>query len=127
MFSSGTPSASATSGFTIGAANVEGQRNGLIFYGINGRESLPWATGSTSFLCVKVPTQRTFVHSSGGILGQCNGQLAVDWSAFVATYPGALGTPFSAGAVVDAQAWFRDPPAPKHSSMSDGLEFIVCP
>jgi hypothetical protein len=31
-----------------------------------------------------------------------------------------------AGLVVDAQAWYRDPPAPKSTNLSGGLEFIVC-
>src|SRR5262249_52949251 len=122
-----TPSAAATSGFTLTASQVEGQRNGMIFYGINGRLALPWSSTSTSYLCVKSPTQRTFTQSSGGTLGQCNGQLAFDWNAFVSTSPGALGAPFAAGDVVDAQGWFRDPPSPKLSSLSNALEFVVCP
>jgi hypothetical protein len=56
--STGTPSANATSGFTIAVHGVEGQRAGLIFYGVSGRQNLAWATGSTSFLCVALPTRR---------------------------------------------------------------------
>jgi hypothetical protein len=29
--------------------------------------------------------------------------------------------------VIDAQAWFRDPPAPKTTNLSDGREFTVVP
>jgi hypothetical protein len=126
---SGTPSASAGSGFTISVANVEGQRAGLIFYGIDNSNwsPLPWLSGSTSFLCVKPPTQRTPPQSSGGTSGACNGSFAVDWNAFVATNPGALGAPFGGSETVFAQAWFRDPPAPKTTNLSDGLQFTVQP
>ena len=33
----------------------------------------------------------------------------------------------AAGDTVWAQAWFRDPPSPKTTHLSDGLEFVVCP
>ncbi len=59
----------------------------------------------------------------GGNAGQCNGALSIDWSSCVAGNPGALGNPFSAGAVINVQAWFRDPPAPGTTNLSDGLEF----
>jgi hypothetical protein len=123
----GTPSATAGSGFTITATNVEGQKSGLIFYGISGPNAAPWASGSTSFLCVKPPTQRTPAQNAGGTTDLCDGTLSVDWNAFLATHPGALGQPFVGGETVHAQAWFRDPPAPKTTSLSDGLEFVVCP
>ena len=53
--------------------------------------------------------------------------LAVDWNAYVASTPGALGTPFAGGETVWAQAWFRDPGAPKTTNLSDALRFDVCP
>ena len=125
---SGTPSASATSGFDIAVAAVEGQKQGLIFYGLDntGFTPLPWGT-SSSFLCVKSPTQRTPAQATGGTLNACDGALALDWNAFVATTPGALGAPFAAGRHVYAQGWFRDPPSPKTTMLSDALEFIVQP
>jgi hypothetical protein len=76
---------------------------------------------------VKSPTQRTSFHSSGGTAGSCDGTLSVDWLAFVAANPGALGTPLTPGALVNAQAWFRDPPAPGATNLSNALEFSVCP
>jgi Tol biopolymer transport system component len=123
---SGTPSASAPSGFTISVAAVEGQKQGLIFYGVTGRVALAWGT-SSSFLCVKAPTQRTPAQNTGGTAGACNGTLSIDWNAYIAANPGALGTPFSAGARVDAQGWFRDPPSPKTTMLSDALEFDLGP
>jgi len=126
---SGTPSASASSGFTINISSVEGQKQGLIFYGINntGFTPLPWSAGSSSFLCVKPPTQRTPVQTSGGTTNQCDGSLTIDWNAFRAANPNALGAPFNVGATVYSQGWFRDPPQPKTTSLSNGLQFNVLP
>lgn len=125
--SSGTPSASAGSGFTIQVTGVEGAKSGLIFYGISGSLASPWGTGSTSFLCVKSPTQRLPTLSSGGNAGACDGSFAFDWNLFVATNPSSLGSPFAGGETVHAQAWYRDPPAPKTTNLSDGLTYVVCP
>jgi hypothetical protein len=35
--------------------------------------------------------------------------------------------PFSSGASVWAQGYFRDPPGPKTTALSNGLQFSVCP
>jgi len=125
----GVPSASASVGFTIEATNVEGQKQGLIFYGVDNSawSPTPWAPSSSSFLCVKPPTQRTAVHNTGGANGQCDGVLSIDWNAFMAANAGALGQPLSVGQHVYAQAWFRDPPAPKTTNLSGGLKFVVQP
>jgi hypothetical protein len=123
----GTASASSGSGFAISIASVEGQKTGLIFYGINGPNAAPWGAGSSSFLCVKPPTQRTPVQASGGTSGACDGTLALDWNAYIATHAGALGQPFVGGETVWSQGWFRDPPAAKTTNLSDGLVFSVCP
>ncbi|MCC7011112.1 MAG: hypothetical protein IT454_01005 [Planctomycetes bacterium] len=129
MSGSGTPSATQSSGFTIQVSNVEGAKLGLIFYGVNnaGFTPLSWASGSSSFLCVKLPTQRTPAQSSGGTVGQCNGALALDWNTFRAANPGALGAPFSIGQHIYAQGWHRDPPAPKTTNLSSALEFVLGP
>jgi photosystem II stability/assembly factor-like uncharacterized protein len=122
----GTPSATASSGFSIAVDQVEGQRQGLIFYGTSGRVAVAWGPGS-SFLCVKTPTQRTSPRSSAGTLLSCDGVLALDWNSWLQTHPFALGVPFSAGQRVWAQAWFRDPPAAKTTNLSNALEFMLAP
>jgi hypothetical protein len=127
MGASGTPSASATSGFTLRATSVEGMKSGLIFYGINGTHSAPWNGQSTSFLCVKSPTQRTPAANSGGTVDSCDGSLSVDFLAYLAAHPNALGAPFSAGQIVWSQAWYRDPPAAKTTNLSNGLQFTFAP
>ena len=125
---SGAPSASFASAFTIDVADVEGQKQGLIFYGIDntGFTPLPWGT-STSFFCVKPPTQRTPAQLSGGTVNACDGALTLDWNAYQIATPGALGQPFLAGQHVYAQGWFRDPPSPKTTMFSDALEFVLAP
>jgi hypothetical protein len=106
---------------------VEGQKTGLFFYGISRAIAVPWSATSTSYLCVKAPTQRTPVQSSGGTFFSCDGVLSIDFLAFMASNPTALGQPLYAGERFDIQAWFRDPPAPKTTNLSDALEFDVVP
>jgi glucose/arabinose dehydrogenase len=123
----GAPSVAQTSGFVLEALQVDAQRQGRLFYGVGGASNAPWAAGSNSFLCVASPTQRLPVQSSGGTLGACDGRLFDDWLAYVAAHSTALGRPFSAGQVVRAQAWFRDPASPRGTSLSDALAFVTCP
>ena len=127
MSTSGTPSISASSGFTLTTSNVEGQKQGLIFYGVSGPNALVWSPGSTSYLCVKSPTQRTASVGSGGTVNACNGTFSIDWLAYLAAHPTALGQPFAAGRVVNVQTWFRDPPAPNTTNLSNGVQFTTCP
>lgn len=123
---SGWPSAAASSGYTLQVQQVDGQRQGLIFYGVSGPLAAQWGLGS-SFLCVKTPTQRMPVSNTGGAVGQCNGALSIDWRAWTSSNPGALGTPFGAGDMVYAQGWFRDPAASKATNLSNALSFALCP
>jgi len=121
----GSPSASFATPFGLLVSNVEAQRTGLIFYGASGASSAPW--GPTSSLCVKAPTQRTNAQDSGGNSGACDGSLSLDWNAFQQLNPGALGQPLGAGQEFAAQAWFRDPPSPKTTQLSDALAFVLLP
>jgi hypothetical protein len=119
----GLPSASASSGFDILVTAVDGQRAGTIFYG-SAPLAAPW--GATSTLCVTPPVQRTGPQSSNGTPGACNGQLHVDWNAWRASHPGALGSPFAAGQTLFAQGWFRDGGIPQ-GSLSNALQFTLVP
>lgn len=123
------PSVSQAAPCVITVTGVEGQKSGLVFYGIDntGFAPLPWSPTSTSLFCVKSPVQRTPAQSSGGTVGQCNGQLTLDWDAFQAAFPGSLGTPFSLGDKAFAQAWYRDPPAPRTTNLSNALELTHVP
>jgi hypothetical protein len=127
LSASGTTSISASSGFVLTCASVEGQKTGLLFYGLSGSTASPWAPSSTSYLCVKSPTQRTSAQSSGGTANTCNGVLAIDFAAWIAVNPGAIGTPFVAGDTLFSQVWYRDPPAPKTTNLSNALAFTMTP
>ena len=118
-------SASAGSGFTLNVANVEGAKQGLMFYSVSGRTVALW--NGNSFLCIKAPTQRFGTQVSGGTANQCNGSFAADWNLFIANAPLAQGQPFVGCETVQAQAWFRDPPAGKSTNLSNALEFYVAP
>jgi formylglycine-generating enzyme required for sulfatase activity len=121
----GVPSMNATSGFDIAIPNMPGQRFGSIFYGFYELVT-PWAPGSPSFRCVANPVQRTGNLFSGGTLGLCDGELRLDFNAWRAANPGALGSPFAVGQTIRAQGWYRDPAAPSQTNLSDALVFSLC-
>jgi hypothetical protein len=123
----GTPSIAATSGFTVACTSLEGQKNALIFYGVTGKKAAVWAPGSSSFLCVKSPTQRTPAGNTGGTVGACDGSFSLDFLSYINTHPAALGTPFSAGDLVYFQTWYRDPSAPGTTNLSDALQVTMAP
>lgn len=122
LSASAQPSLSGAAPCLLLASGVEGQRSGLFFYGIDNScfVPIPWGA-SSSWLCVRAPLQRTPLASSGGTNGSCDGTLALDWSAFAASHPSALGQPWGLGARAFVQAWYRDPPSPKTTTLSDAL------
>lgn len=126
----GVPSASHTGAFQVTCSNVEFGKTGLLFYGITDTNFTPLAWGaSSSFLCVKAPTQRTAAQNSGGTTG-CSGNFSLVWSgpgSFMQLNPGALGNPLASGQSFDAQWWYRDPPSPKTTNLSNGLRWIMAP
>ncbi|MCC7014600.1 MAG: hypothetical protein IT454_18710 [Planctomycetes bacterium] len=127
LAASGVPSVAQASGFTLSASNVEGQKTALVFYGLSGPKAALWAPGSTSLLCVKSPTQRTPAGSTGGTSGACDGSFALDVLAYLAAHPNALGQPLSAGDLAWFQVWYRDPPAPSTTNLSNALQLSFCP
>jgi hypothetical protein len=126
----GLPSAANGSGFTVRAVDIMNNKSGILFYGISGRASTPFQGGT---LCVATPIKRTPSVNSGGSPGgnDCTGVLAIDMNAFAV---GSLGgTPLPdlqiPGTVVQCQFWGRDPgfPAPNNTTLSNGLEYTLCP
>ncbi len=122
------PSASLSSACYVQVENVEGMKQGLLFYGLNNTGFTPsiWGSG-VSYLCVKSPTQRTWAHNSGGSLDNCDGTLLLDWNAYQSSHPSALGQPFAPGDSVFIQGWFRDPAASKSTNLSNALMLRVQP
>jgi hypothetical protein len=114
----------------VTASNVRNNKNGLLFYGVNGPASAPFQGG---VLCVKSQIKRTGSVSSGGHAApanDCSGVYSIDMNAFAhsAGPPAPLPALLLAGTVVDCQWWGRDPgfPAPNNTTLSDGLEYTIC-
>ena len=126
LSSTGVPSVSQTSGFTVDTDDLEGQKDGLYFYGFNGPQANAWGNG-TSFQCVTPPVIRTPLMSGVGTVGACDGSFSLDFNAFW-TNASPSKQP-SAGQQVNLQLWYRDPQNTSNqtTSLSDGLEFTVCP
>jgi hypothetical protein len=122
---SGTPSATADSGFDLIATNFEGEKKGIFFFGANGRQANSWGNGS-SYQCVVPPVKRGALLDSGGAAGTCDGQVVYDlnarWTSLPSQNPGA-------GALVQAQLWYRDPfnTSNQSTSLSNAIEFSICP
>ena len=125
---SGTPSASGAGSAIVSALRVEGARQGLIFFGL-GATAQPWSATSSSFLCIKSPTQRSPATNSGGLSPSCDGVLSADLNALIAGNGGNVlaNLPIASGSSVYAQAWFRDPPASKSTNLSDALQLTLAP
>lgn len=101
------------------ATNVEGAKDGLLYFGTNGKQANPWGT---SYQCVVPPVVRTGLLEGSGTSGQCDGSLARDPNAlWCPTCPQPLKNP-GVGAFVQAQLWYRDPLNTSHqtTSLSEG-------
>jgi ELWxxDGT repeat protein len=125
MSATGDPSAGAGSGFVISASLAEGSKDGLFFFGWNGRQANPWGNG-TSYQCVVPPVKRTPLQSGTGTNGNCDGTFTLDFNALITAQP-AKAPP--TGSTVQIQCWFRDPfnTSNRTTSLSDALEFTLCP
>jgi hypothetical protein len=123
---SGVPSASAASGFFLQSTFLPGAKNAVGVYGLT-TTAVPYATNSSSTICVAAPRQRMTPLATGGSAGQCNGSLSFDWLAYMAANPGALGQPLQAGTTFHAQVWYRDSNAPLASNLTAGVSFTLCP
>ncbi len=122
------PSVSHATACTISATSLEGQQNGLIFYSTFGRWGALWCgTSGYSYLCAKMPLERTSVQNSGGTAGACDGTIALPWNAWHIANPGAAGNFIVAGQILDAQCWFRDPGSCRNTSMSNAVELTMLP
>ena len=126
LTSTGVPSASAPTGFTVDTTSIEGSKDGIFFYGFNGPQANSWGSG-TSFQCVTPPVIRTSLLTGSGTPGVCDGSFSLDFNAFwTAAVPAKQP---AAGQQVNLQLWYRDPQNTSNqtTSLSDGLEFTVCP
>jgi uncharacterized delta-60 repeat protein len=125
---SGSASATASAGFQLSATGVEGSKDGLFFFGTNGQQANPWGNG-TSYQCVVPPVKRAGLLAGTGLNGACDGSFSQDLNAlWCPTCPKPGHNP-GAGAVVQAQLWYRDPlnTSNQTTSLSDAVQFPVGP
>ena len=124
----GIPSASSTSGFDLRVSGMEGQKDGIFFFGSDGRQANPWGSG-TSYQCVAPRVKRAGFLAGTGNAGQCDGSAQQDLNAiWCASCPQPWKNP-GAGATVQAQFWYRDPQNTSNqtTSLSDAVEFVLEP
>jgi hypothetical protein len=120
-FGQGAPSLGAPASFSFGAGNVDAGQNGILFFGTTGQNSAPFQDG---FLCVQAPLYRLNVVNSGGAAG-CQGSFTYTLNDLLSQPQG--GGLVVAGAVLNIQAWYRDPPSASTTGLSNGLQLTVCP
>ena len=122
---SGYPHAVVATPFQLLASGVEGDKRGLFFYGWSGRQANPWGAGS-SYNCVVPPVKRTPMQDKSGTPGACDGAFAFSMNAYWQANPNKNP---GAGAVAQAQFWYRDPASTsgQPTGLSDALEFVVAP
>ena len=125
LSTTGTPSLSLASGFTVAGASGEGSKNGLFYFGQNGRQANTWGNGE-SFQCVAPPVRRTPLVVGSGTGGACDGSWSIDFNAWAAANPIKAPT---AGTPTQLQLWLRDPQNTSNqtTSLSDAVEFTPAP
>jgi len=102
---------------------------GLLMYGTTGRAGLLFQGG---FLCIASPVRRSPGVSSGGSAfpaNDCTGIYSIDMNAFAAGSLGGSPSPqlIVPGAIITCQWWGRDPGSLFDSTLSDAIEYSVCP
>lgn len=120
---SGTPSASAGSGFVVSLAQAPASRACSLVYTLGGPASTPFLGGT---LCLATPLTRSAVQvTAGGGPAGCSATAALDFNARIAS---GLDARLAAGAVVHAQWHLRDPFNPAGSfAASDALRLAIQP
>ncbi len=119
---SGSPSLSDPAPLKLHASNVANMVLGILFYGKQGPLEVPFQGG---WLCVAAPLIRTPVQSSGGSPSgsDCTGTLGFSFEAYVLS---GFDPALVVGAHVSCQLWFRDPPAPFGTGLTNAVRFVIC-
>lgn len=123
----------ASLGGGAGSANVTcgpvpgGPQPGLIVYTTQGPAAVP-AQNPFGFLCITAGPGLFRVLPPGlpgGTVGTCSGAYVLDFGAYLAG-PNP-DTNLVAGASIDMQVWYRDPPNPAAANFSNAARFSLIP
>lgn len=126
----GLPRASQNAGFVLTLSEAPNDKLGLFFYGLNGRQSVPFGNGT---MCVQPPVARLPIVATGGTptpASDCSGLAQIDMNAFAAGLGGIAPLPQlqQVGQVVNVQFWGRDPQAIGATTfLSEAVEYVVGP
>ncbi len=122
MDSSGTPSASSSAPFLVGAHALLNQRVAVLRYGF-APDQLPFAGGIS---CIAPPFVALGSLSTGGnpTGSDCSGAPSFDFNARIQS---GLDPRLVPGTVVEAQYLFRDPGDPTGIGLSNALQFVIEP
>jgi hypothetical protein len=118
--STGSPSATAGSGFVVSTTNELDNKFGLYFYSKTGPNSSAFQGG---FLCGMPPLTRTSILNSGGT-PPCNGMYSIDFNSYIAS---GKDPALVSGQSVWLQTWSRDPASPSTTNLSNAITFTICP
>ncbi len=122
----GQASTTASTGFVVSVTGAEGQKDGLFFYGQNGKQANAWGNG-TSLQCVVTPVKRGGLQGGTGTVGACDGIFSQDlnarWCPTCPKWPGHAPAPGK----MQIQFWHRDPlnTSNQTTSLSDAIEVDV--
>lgn len=121
----GAPGFSEPGSFDIAASMLINRKNAVLFYGLNGRATLPYLGGT---LCVEGPLTPAVIANTGGSASgiDCTGSLSLDFNALVQGGGAPLVLP---GDLVNAQILYRDPTHPDGTGggLTEAVEFVVLP
>jgi hypothetical protein len=122
--SAGAPSTTVGQSFVIRGDRLRNNKVGLLFFGVNGRATIPFHGGT---LCAAPPLTRTPLRSTGGNAApadDCTGQLALDFNGWLWDQP-LLSEFRLPGTQFQCQWWARDPNVASTTVFSNALEFTL--
>lgn len=121
--STGTPSVSGATPFSVELAAVRSQVSGLLLYSTTGPAL---TTLFSDYLCVRSPLRRTAVQTSGGTPagGDCTGTFQFDFGALLSS---GADPALLAGVSAWTQYWSRDSGSQGSSHLSNALAFQIQP
>jgi hypothetical protein len=118
----GSPSATAGSGFTLGVQNLVSSSYGFFFYSTRKPLIAPFQGG---YLCMPSPIRRVPPQATGGSTApDCSGSLALDFNAWIASGADPM---LVAGENACVQAWSRDAGSATGANLSNAIVFAIGP